>query len=471
MNSYLKFVFSVSIAIVFANTILAQDISVEAKLQNDTIIIGDHIDFTIEVKAPNSASVAFPEFKTLLATKVEIVVNNDVTKEQDKDFSIYKKHFVITSFDTDTQTIPPIEIKIVSPEETSSYYTNEISFFVKSFIKLDDIPVDTIYSKTSGFILIGRNGFEQEIENIIPDSIKNSEPPDSLISIKHKIKQMLIPMIASNITQHTNLSDQDEILKIIDSPIFSIFVVDKGGILEKYDAPGNIDTLFVGEFEQVEVNQPLFTINRIMDINDELHKTPYNLSEFWFDLKYFVSKFWWILLTLAIITLTILYYFLYYKNNKKPTILKIKAKDPAHIIALEKLQKIKDNKLWLNNDIKEYYVQITDILREYIENRFGFRAKEMVSSEIIEILYNNRLLINNDLEKLKNILNASDFVKFAKYQPSQNDNISSLEYAFDIVENTKEIVDNNSNIKQVDAEIELIEEPEQNIDKNSEDND
>ena len=86
-------------------------------------------------------------------------------------------------------------------------------------------------------------------------------------------------------------------------------------------------------------------------------------------------------------------------------------------------------------DPKEYYTELTDVLRTYMAERFGFNAMEMTSSEIID-----KLLETNDKEsirELKYLFETADLVKFAKHLPLMNENDMNLVNAVDFINNTK----------------------------------
>ena len=358
---------------------------------------------------------------------------------------------------------------IVENADTNYYITDSISIFVKPYVLLDTIPVDTIYANRSGFIAFGKDGFKKEIEKYIPDSIKQSVSSDSLIIIKEAMKEHLTQLFSSELTQHTGLYNQEEILKIAESSTQKMFIVDKGGIAEDFIVAGSVDTVFVQEYQQVQQNQPLFTLYRIKDINDELYNTPFNLAEFWYYFKIYLAKYWWALALLLIVVGAIIYFFKYYRKDIKPTFLRIKPQLPAHIIALEKLENIRNQKIWAKGQIKEFHVQLTDVVREYIENRFGIYAVEMTSSEILEAFGVENVIVDTDFMKLRQILEIADAVKFAKYQALQNENDLALRNAFEFVESTKEIIEENLKEIKVEAEIEMPNEETQQTLSNSKD--
>lgn len=111
---------------------------------------------------------------------------------------------------------------------------------------------------------------------------------------------------------------------------------------------------------------------------------------------------------------------------------------PPHIVALEKLEEIKVQKIWQCGDIKVFYTQVTDVLRVYLEGRFGINAMELTSDEIMALVKKEPGL-NEVRAALKDLLTLADLVKFAKMVPIENQNERSLLTAFDVVDKTKPV--------------------------------
>ena len=126
------------------------------------------------------------------------------------------------------------------------------------------------------------------------------------------------------------------------------------------------------------------------------------------------------------------------KNKPIIRIVKIKPKEPSHIVALNRIENIKNDDAWKEDDnVKEYYTQLTDALREYMFARFGFNAAEMTTSEILEYL---RGIDNKEnIAELKEILETADLVKFAKLHPTANENNRNMQNAIEYVNVTKNI--------------------------------
>ena len=144
-----------------------------------------------------------------------------------------------------------------------------------------------------------------------------------------------------------------------------------------------------------------------------------------------------IYLLLAAIAITAAVYLLLRYRNDKPIIRKIKIepKVPAHIRAISEIEELRQSGGPHSEDSKAYYTQLTDILREYINNRFGFNATEMTSYEIMERLEENR--DKESLNELRDLLSTSDMVKFAKFKPMLNENDRNLLSALEFVNDTK----------------------------------
>ena len=115
-----------------------------------------------------------------------------------------------------------------------------------------------------------------------------------------------------------------------------------------------------------------------------------------------------------------------------------KPKEPAHIIALRELDRIKNEKLWQKDKTKQYYSEVTETLREYIVDRFEIPAMEQTSDETLESFrYRRDLLKEKSFEKLSQILKLADLVKFAKYKPLPDDDNMTLVNAYFFVNETK----------------------------------
>lgn len=111
---------------------------------------------------------------------------------------------------------------------------------------------------------------------------------------------------------------------------------------------------------------------------------------------------------------------------------------PPHEIALQKLEELKKQKLWQQGQVKEYHSELTYIVREYLENRFGILALEQTTDEILEQLRKSdfdRALS----EKLTNLLQTADLVKFAKALPPADFHDQAMAYVEEFILETKPV--------------------------------
>ena len=143
----------------------------------------------------------------------------------------------------------------------------------------------------------------------------------------------------------------------------------------------------------------------------------------------------------AVILLLLLIYSIWERfkrksNSAKVIVVEKEPEKPPHEIAYSELELLNDKKLWQQGMVKEYYTEVTEIIRRYIENRYSISAMEMTTSEIVNSIINTQ----NDAkmqEVLKMFLNLADYVKFAKFQPSNIEHEDEMKRAYSFIDNTK----------------------------------
>jgi hypothetical protein len=112
--------------------------------------------------------------------------------------------------------------------------------------------------------------------------------------------------------------------------------------------------------------------------------------------------------------------------------------DPAHVIAFRELESLKNEELWQKGEIKKYYTKLTEILRQYLENRFRVYSLELTTAETLEALFKTGFKKDGSYNNLKTVLTGADLVKFAKYNPVASDNESHFQNSWNFVLATKE---------------------------------
>ena len=162
----------------------------------------------------------------------------------------------------------------------------------------------------------------------------------------------------------------------------------------------------------------------------------------------------WILLAIGIAALaTGIYFLIRYILKKRaeatqepvnPELLR-----PAEEVALEKLDKIKAEKIWQRGQLKQYQTELTDVVREYIARRFDVSSAEKTSDETLsEMRPILREKEQNDLyDGLKTMLGLADLVKFAKWNTTPDENERSLTFSYRFVRETTPVKE-DENIPQ-----------------------
>jgi len=148
-----------------------------------------------------------------------------------------------------------------------------------------------------------------------------------------------------------------------------------------------------------------------------------------------------IIIAVAVVLAGILGYigYRYYRKRKEGKSFFETRKEPdrpAHELALEDLQRLRDSTLIAEGRIKEYYIELSDILRLYLQRRYYKQFLEMTTTEIKELLICEGIE-EPVREKTGGVLDMCDFVKFAKFRPGVEDHERCLADAFDIVHETK----------------------------------
>ena len=152
----------------------------------------------------------------------------------------------------------------------------------------------------------------------------------------------------------------------------------------------------------------------------------------------------WILMALASLIITLLIVYIVRKIKRKEPIFTIRPKPvlPPYVLAMNGLESLKEKKLWQSGKTKEYYTELTDIIRIYIEGRFDVPAAEMTTEEILQGMKGTDSP-KESTDKLGKTLVLADLVKFAKENPLPLDNDNSLTNCVDFVRETRPVSDEN----------------------------
>lgn len=143
------------------------------------------------------------------------------------------------------------------------------------------------------------------------------------------------------------------------------------------------------------------------------------------------SLIWW-LIACAILLLGLIIYLLI-RYRKTGRILPLSKPIPIYQQALNKLRKLSQQNLPEKGKTKEYYTRLSDILRNYLYRQFKVRTYERTTSEILKDIEETQE-ISQYTDIVKSILETSDFVKFAKVNPSTVENNRCMQEAVRFIE-------------------------------------
>lgn len=174
---------------------------------------------------------------------------------------------------------------------------------------------------------------------------------------------------------------------------------------------------------------------KIFDIA-EVKNTPFTFEEFWHRFGHII-----IIVLISMLVAAAITYFIIRKIKNKPIIPIAKPKEPAHITAYRLLDKLKDSKLWQQGRVKDFYSVLTEILKNYITDRYNCSVIENTSEETLDELKQFISPKDENYKNFKTLLDTADFVKFAKFEPRPDENDFALSVAYQFVDSTKLIPD------------------------------
>jgi len=226
----------------------------------------------------------------------------------------------------------------------------------------------------------------------------------------------------------------------------------KEGLLQK-KIEYTITTYFLGEFEipPVEIeyidenknkgiikSEPMIIkvvpVKRRPDDKDDIR-----------DIKkpIYIKTYLWLYILITVLLIAIVAYAVYWYIKRKPEVkeeIKEEVKRlPEDIEALNRIEEIVSKGYLENGQIKQFYFELSEIIREYLSRRYQIPTLERTTSEILydlqKVIYGSELY-----KKFYNFFYECDMVKFAKYIPTKNQLKSIVPLAKELIEKTKRVV-------------------------------
>ena len=160
------------------------------------------------------------------------------------------------------------------------------------------------------------------------------------------------------------------------------------------------------------------------------------------EVKWSLWDYWKVILAALLLIIFGIFIWIYFYKNRKTKVPVNKKMPPekAHEKALRLLQELKDKQLWEQGKSKEYFSELSDIIRIYLEERFGITAMEQTTDELLSLL-KKQTDAKTELRKLrpelKLILRTADLAKFAKASPLPHEHSACMAAAVEVVQRTQ----------------------------------
>jgi len=203
----------------------------------------------------------------------------------------------------------------------------------------------------------------------------------------------------------------------------------------EFTLPGAVVTVCVNGEEEVLKSPPLgITVESVLELSEGEQdirpiKPPVSLPGSYTWIFYLIGG---IVLLIAVVLFLVKKVF-----RRREKIIPVPPPRPAHEIAYEQLNKIKDEDLPARGMIKEYYSRVSDASRHYLENRFGLRAPERTTEEFLYDMASTDHLTVPQQDLVGEFLSECDLVKFARYGPTENEIERFYSAAVKLVDETR----------------------------------
>lgn len=249
------------------------------------------------------------------------------------------------------------------------------------------------------------------------------------------------PMLIDTLTKDVQIVSKSKIDTLVDKDDFKAATMSQQITITSFEAGSYVIPAFVfrtalDSFATDKIYLDVLPVK--VDTSKAIYdiKQPFAIAYSWLD---WLRDHWlWVVIPLVAAALIVGFiYYLRKRPKKQPVVEVPKPRIPSHQLALEKLDLLRKKQLLQREQIKQYHIELSDIIREYLENRYSLKAQEQTSAEIFKMVkYLD--ISDGDKSKLRQVLILADLVKFAKEKPLPTDNEQSMENAFDFVLHTQE---------------------------------
>ena len=293
------------------------------------------------------------------------------------------------------------------------------------------------------FLLFTAQSFAQKVEAVVDSTqIKIGEEIKLSIMVEADTAATVVFPEGNNIFTPLELLEAYEADTVKQNAKYSL--IKKYGVTQ-YDS----GTYFIPKQKILINNKPYFTDSIRIAVANVVVDT---LKQKMFDIKKITSvekasSTWWIyaLIILGLLTLFGAYFYFFVFQLKAKNKKKKKAEIPPYDRALLQLNELDKSKLLINSEYKDYYSELTNIVRQYIEEEVRIDALESTTAELIRKIEAQKDagyldLRDETIKNLKNVLQTADLVKFAKSKPDDSVVKADRNLVENIVVETKEAI-------------------------------
>lgn len=193
------------------------------------------------------------------------------------------------------------------------------------------------------------------------------------------------------------------------------------------------DTVFTAPLELYVNTVPVDTAKPIKDIAGIFDVPP--APQYKAQYKFFV---WW--LVLAVIGIGAVVLIIYLRRKKKKSLTELQPVQIGHAplpheLLLKRLHELSAAKPWQNGDVHAHYLELSNLMRSWVVERFHISAHEMTTWQVI---YRLRRAPDsgNKISELEHVLKTADLVKFGKLVPESYISEKCIEHSIAFVEST-----------------------------------
>jgi len=274
-------------------------------------------------------------------------------------------------------------------------------------------------------------------------TIRIGEQTKLHLSVEQPAKEKInFPKLADTLTKKIQVINSSKADTIYAPNDRSRITVTQSFTLTSFDAGAYVipSFLFGSSSGVLKTNELVLTVQAVkVDTTKAIYDIKQPLAVSYSFMDWLRDNWYWVLIPVLGIVLVIgLIWYLNKRPKKEVVIPVVKKVIPVHTLALNQLKELEEKKLWQQDEVKQYYSELSEVIREYLEKRYAIKTHEKTTDEIFTGLKRVDISAENK-NMLHQLLVLSDLVKFAKEKPMPVENEQSMERAVNFVLKTQQL--------------------------------